>query len=98
MAMGRHDLVRIVDAVGDVQRRCGRALRSQARIDQDERAALRGLRLDERRRAMQQGLDLPLVLPDEGYRLAALPDLAVLVISHAAIDNPPRPPLLSLTV
>ncbi len=55
MAVRRHDFDRIVDAVGDVQRRGGGALRREARIHQDQRAPFRGLGLDQLRRSLSSG-------------------------------------------
>jgi hypothetical protein len=90
VAMRRHDLDRIVDPVGDIEGRCGGPLRREAGIHQHERAALGGLGLDELRRAQEQRLDLALVLPDEGHGLAALHDLAVLIVRDLAVHHPVR--------
>ena len=81
--------LRIVQAIGDIHgawrsRGCG----ASAGIDQHQRAALRGLRRDQLGGAIEQRLDLLLVFPDEGDRLATLHDLAVVVMGDAAVDDP----------
>jgi hypothetical protein len=84
----RHYLDRIVHAVSDVERRGGGTLRRKPGIHQNQRASLRGLGLDERRGALQQRLDLIAVAPQKRHGLAALHDLAVLIVRDGAVDHP----------
>ena len=79
---------RVVHPVGDIERRGGGALRRQARVDEDQRAALRSLGLDELRRARSRGSICRLYFQMKGSGLAALHDLAVLVVCDAAVHHP----------
>ena len=98
VAVRRHDLVRIVQPVGRVHRGDGGALRREARIDQDQRAALRIVHGDELGGALQDRLDVVRVVPDEGHRLGGPHELLDLVVLDIRRRRPERKHVLGVEV
>ena len=83
----RHDLARIVEPVGGIERRHRRPHRGEAGIDQDHRPALRIVHRDKFGRLVKNRLYL-VVFPYKWTRLPGLQDLRVLVVLGIAADRP----------
>ena len=84
MTMRRHDLIGIVQPVGRVHGRDRGAAWRQARVDQDQRTALRRLCRDQFGRAVEQRFDLIFVAPDVRDRFLLVLYLPVFVVVGAA--------------
>ena len=98
MLVRRHHLVRIVQPIGGVHGRDGRALRREARIDQDQRAALGVVHRDQLGGAMEDRFDIVLVVPQIGHRALRAHQLLDLVMRDVGRRRPERKHLLGRDV
>ena len=88
MLVRRHDLVGVVQAIGRVHGRHGGALRRQARIDEDQRAALGIVHRYQFDRLVQDWFDVFRAAPDIRDGLLAAHQLLDLVVGDVARLRP----------